>query len=149
MEFSTRKRGHTQAGYKRLIVKSDKEPSIVAQIREVQRITGGIEIVEEHSHTGDPQSNGEVEQAVRTIKSKTISVLASLERSIKQQIPLAHPIVGWAAQFAADCVNRYVIREDGQTAYQRLRGGNARQFVAIFGECVLFPMLKREQEPFG
>ena len=59
-------------GYNRLIVKSDKEPSIVAQIREAQRITGGVEIVEEHSHTGDPQSNGEVEQAVRTIKSKKI-----------------------------------------------------------------------------
>ena len=108
-----------------------------------------VEIVEEHSHTGDPQLNGDVEQAVRTIKSNTISILTSIERSIKQIIPLSHPIVGWAAQFAADCMNRCVIRENGQTTYQRLRGGNARQLVAIFGECVLFPMLKREQESFG
>jgi hypothetical protein len=105
--------------------------------------------VEEFSHTGDPQSNGEVEQAVRTVKSKTVSILASLEISIKRKIPMSHPIVAWAAQFAADCMNRYVLREDGQTAYQRLRGGNARQLVATFGECVLFPMLKREQESWG
>ncbi len=61
-------------GYRRLVLKNDKEPSIVAQVREAQRITGGVEIVEELSHTGDPQSNGDVEQAVRTIKSKTTSI---------------------------------------------------------------------------
>ncbi len=117
-------------GYRRLVLKNDKEPSIVAQTREAQRITGGVEIVDELSHTGGPQSNGEVEQAVRTVKSKTTSILATLERDIKRKIPLAHPLVGWAAQFAADCVNRYVLREDGQSAFQRIRGGNSRQPVA-------------------
>ena len=136
-------------GYRRVVLKNDKEPSIVAQVREAQRVTGGVEIVEELSHTGDPQSNGDVEQAVCTIKAKTISILATLERDIKQKVPLAHPVVGWAAQYAADCVNRYMLREDGLSAFQKLRGGNARQPVAKFGECVLFPMLKREQEKWG
>ncbi len=76
--------------------------------------------------------------------------MATIERNIKQNIPLHHPIVGWAAQYAADCVNRYVLREDGLSAFQKLcGGGNARQPVASFGECVLFPMLKREQETWG
>ncbi len=93
-------------GYKRLVLNNDKEPAIVAQVREAQCVAAGVDIVDELSHAGDPQSNGEAEQAVWTVKSKTISVITTLERAIKRKIPLSHPIVGWAAQFAADCVNR-------------------------------------------
>ena len=110
-------------GYRRLIVKQDKEPAIVAQVREAQRIAGGIEVLDELAHTGDPQSNGAAEQAVWTVKSKTVSVLTTLESRIKRKVPLHHPIAGWAAQFAADCINRYVIGSDGLSVIQRLRGG--------------------------
>ncbi len=135
--------------YRRLILKNDKEPAIVAQVREAQRIAGGVEVVDELSHTGDPQSNGDAEQTVWTVKSKTISVLTTLERNIGKKIPLHHPIVGWAAQYTADCINRYIVGSDGLTVIQRLRGGNPRQPVASFGETVLFPMLKREREAWG
>ena len=101
------------------------------------------------SHTGDPQSNGDAEQIVWTVKSKTISVLTTLERNIGKKIPLHHPIVGWAAQYTADCMNRYVTGADGLTVIQRLRGGNPRQPVAGFGETVLFPMLNRERAAWG
>ena len=57
-------------------------------------------------------------------------VVATLERMIGRKVPLHHPIVGRAAQFMADCLNRYVIRSDGLTVIQRLRGGNPRQPVA-------------------
>ncbi len=76
-------------GYKRLVLKNDKEPAIVAQVREAQRVAEGVEIVKEMSHTGGPQSNGDAEQAVRTVKSKTISVIATLERALKKKIPLS------------------------------------------------------------
>ena len=135
--------------YRRLVLKNDKEPAIVAQVREAQRIAGGVEVVSELSHTGDPQSNGDAEQAVRTVKSKTISVIATLERAIKKKIHLSHPMVGWAAQFAADCVNRYITGPDGMTVIQILRGGNPTQPVAKFGEAVIFPMLRREKEAWG
>ena len=75
-------------------MKNNKEPAIVAQVREAQRIADGMEVVDELSHIGDPQSNGEVEQAVRNIKSKTISIVATLERRIKRNIPLSHPHCG-------------------------------------------------------
>ncbi len=129
--------------YRRLILKNDKEPAIVAQVREAQRIANGMEVIDELAHTGDPQSNGEVEQAVRNVKAKTISIVATLERRIKLTIPLSHPIVGWAAEYAADCLNIYVLGADGMSVIQRLRGGNPRQPVANFGETVIFPMLRR------
>ncbi len=121
----------------------------MAQVREAQRVANGIEIVEEMAHTGDPQSNGAAEQTVWIVKSKTMSVLATLERNLGKKIPLSHPIAGWAAQYAADCVNRYVMGSDGTTCIQRLRGGGARQPVACFGETVLFPMLSRERKSWG
>ncbi len=78
-------------GYRRLILNQDKEPTIVAQVREAQRIAGGIEVVDELAHTGDPQSNGAAEQAVWTVKSKTVSVLTTLESKIGQKGPVASP----------------------------------------------------------
>ena len=131
------------------MLKNNKEPAIVAQVREAQRVAGGVEVVDELAHTGDPQSNGDAEQAVRTVKFKTISVLTTLERAIGRNIPLSHPIVGWAAQYTSDCVNRYVTGPDGKTVFQILRGGNQRQLVACFGETVIFPMLRREKEQWG
>ena len=65
--------------YKRFVLKNNKEPAIVSQVREAQRITSGVEIVDELSHTNDPQSNGAVEQAVWTVKSKTTSVVSTLK----------------------------------------------------------------------
>ena len=50
--------------YRRLVLNNDKELAIVAQVREAQRIAGGVEVVDEVSHTGDPQSNGDAEQTV-------------------------------------------------------------------------------------
>ena len=73
--------------YKRVVLKNDKEPAIVAQVREAQRITIGVEIVDKVSHTNDPQSNGAAEQAVWTVKSKTTSVVATLERMIGRKVP--------------------------------------------------------------
>jgi hypothetical protein len=134
--------------YKRLVLKNDKEPAVVAQVKAAQRVLG-IEVVDELAHTNDPQLNGDAEQTVWTIKSKTTSIVSTLERNIGRRIPLSHPIVGWAAQHAADCLNRYIVGADGLTVIQRLRGGNPRQLVAQFGETVIFPMLKRERESWG
>ena len=77
--------------YKRLVLKNNKEPAIVSQVREAQRITSGVEIVDELSHTNDPQSNGAVEQAVWTVKSKTTSVVTTLERMIGRKVPHTSP----------------------------------------------------------
>ena len=42
-------------------------------------MAAGVDIVDELSNIGDPQSNGEAEQAVWTVKSKIVSVITTLE----------------------------------------------------------------------
>ncbi len=50
-------------------------------------------------------------------------VKRGLERRIKGNAPDVHPIVGWAVEHAADCLNRYKKGEDQMTAVRRLNRG--------------------------
>lgn len=56
-------------GYKRVILKSDKEPAIVKQVMQIAKIAG-IEVLAEFAHTGDPQSNGMAERTVGQVKGE-------------------------------------------------------------------------------
>ena len=61
-----------ETGYRRVILKSDNEPSIIALKREVKTAAKDIEIVLTEAPTGDHYANGSIEVAVRykeTIKS--------------------------------------------------------------------------------
>ncbi len=55
--------------YNRLICKCDKEPSLVVCVKETQK-KSNTEIVDEYSHTNDPQSNCRAERAVQTCKGR-------------------------------------------------------------------------------
>ena len=105
-----------------------------------------IEILGEFSHTNDPQSNGQAERAVRSIKDRLRVILLGLERRLKCRVPRTHPIIGHAAEHAADCLNRYHIGKDGKTAIFRIKRKNPRQPIAEFGEKVQFKLIERERK---
>ena len=50
-----------ELGYRRMILKSDDEPAIVA-LKAAAKLEGKVEIVPEESPVGDSQSNGLAEQ---------------------------------------------------------------------------------------
>ena len=59
-----------ETGYKRLILKSDNEPAILALKNEVKAQAKDVEIIMQESPTGDHSANGSVEVAVRDEKRK-------------------------------------------------------------------------------
>ena len=65
-------------GYKRCIVRTDQEPSIVALVDEVRDSWTG-ELMHEKSPVGDHRANGWVESGVRTVEAQIRSVKLSLE----------------------------------------------------------------------
>ena len=65
-------------GYKRLASRNDTEPAIVAFLRELRKYWSG-EVVPEAASTGDPQSNGAAEAAVRLIKGRVKTLKDALE----------------------------------------------------------------------
>ena len=57
-----------ETGYRRVVLKSDGEPSIKALKEEVRAKASGIEVVVRETRTGDKRSNGTAEVGVREDK---------------------------------------------------------------------------------
>ena len=73
-------------GYKRFVFRSDSEHAITALLRELKRHWSG-EVVPEHASTGDPQSNGAAESAVRLLKGRVRTLKSALEANLGASIP--------------------------------------------------------------
>ena len=59
------------AGYNRLILKSDQEPSVLELLEAVKRERPEkLEILPEESPVGEHKSNGEVERAIQTVQGQ-------------------------------------------------------------------------------
>jgi len=68
------------AGYNRMVLKSDQEPSIKALLEAVKREQGeAVEIQPEESPVGEHQSNGDAENSIRTVQAQTRTMRAALQ----------------------------------------------------------------------
>ena len=65
-------------GYRRVVLKSDGEPSIKALKEEVRSKASGIEVVVRETRTGDKRSNGTAEVAERETKRQCRALLSTL-----------------------------------------------------------------------
>ena len=100
-------------GYKRIVLKSDQEPAILALKAEVKR-TSGVEIVPELSPVGESQSNGRAERAVRTTKGQFRTMKEALDSRYKDRIPASHPVLSWMPRHSAASVTRHQVGKDGK-----------------------------------
>ena len=92
----------------------------------------------EESPVGEPQSNGRVERAVRTIKGHIRSMKDALYAMYKARIPADHPVLAWLPRHASATVTRYGMGKDGNTPYERWTGRRFKKDVVEFGECVWY-----------
>ena len=61
-----------------------------------------IEVVMEEGAQGDPQSNGLVENAVRSIKEQVLTMKLGLERRLHVVTPDDHSVLTWLVSHAAE-----------------------------------------------
>ena len=54
------------------------------------------------------------------------------------EIPVEHPIICYAVDYAATLLNRFEVSSDGKTAYERSKGKKATTLGIEFGEAVLW-----------
>ena len=124
-------------GYKRVIPKSDQEPSIVALCDAVKNGWLG-EIVPEASPKGESKSNGEVERAVQSVHG----LARTLKDFLKQQsgIPLGSrsALLAWLVEHCSILLVLFHngVPHDGHTANMRLKGKPWRVEMPSLGECV-------------
>ena len=88
------------------------------------------EVATEDAVKGDKESNGLIENAIRTIKWHIES---------RTQEPLSHdsPVIPWLMEHARCFLSRCQKGRDGSTPFERLHGKKTTQEFVPFGENVL------------
>ena len=124
-------------GFKRILVRSDNERSLLSLIERVMNNLTGVELVQMTSPEGDHAPNGLAEVGVREIKAQTRILRSQLEQRLGNRIDEKDPLT-WIPRHAANCVSRYKLMDDGRTPDQRRCGKTWKRPVVEFGESVHF-----------
>ena len=125
--------------YKRVILKSDQEPSIVALCDAVKNGWHG-EVVPEASPKGESKSNGEVERAVQSVHGLVRTLKNFLEQQSGIALESRSPLLAWLVELCSNLLLLFHKGEphDGHTAYMHLKGKPWRLEMPSFGECFDF-----------
>ena len=94
-------------------------------------------MVLEESMAYDHRSNGMIENAVQDGQGQIRAIKLGLEARIGEEITETMAILEWMIPQAADTINRFLVGDDGRTAYYRVRHKNFHGKVYEFGEQVL------------
>ena len=124
-------------GYRKVVMKSDGEHSIVA-LKEAAAREAAIESVPEESPVGDHQANGLAENAIREVKRQIRVLRSALEESIGRVLSDEDPVLAWLPRQAADLLCRYKKGTDGRTPEVRRSGKQWRKPAIAFGERLYF-----------
>lgn len=127
-----------ETGYKRLILKSDQEPSIRALCRAASNAFDGEVIPEEAPKENHERSNGEAEASVKQVHGMARTFKEMIEHLAEVAIPPKHPILAWMVEHAGTVISLFSKGEpkDGLTPYQRLKGKPWRVALPALGERV-------------
>lgn len=124
-------------GYRRVTMRSDNEPSIVAFLEKLKGAWPG-EVVAESSSVGDPQSNGAAEAGVGVVKGLIRTNKLALEGKLGQTIADDHPLLQWIVRYSTAVYRRYKVGPDGATPYERLVQRKCSSQAAEFGEHIWY-----------
>ena len=108
-------------GHKKIIMKSDNAPAILA-LKEAVRRESDVEIVMEEVPAGDHQANGLAENAVENVQDQFRVIKNALESRHGRRVDGEHPVVPWMVMHAAKVVNRSRKDDEGFSAYRRWKG---------------------------
>ena len=106
-------------GFKRILLRSDTERSLLSLIERVMINLMGVELVHMTSPEGDHAAN-------------------QVEQRLGNRIDEKDPLMSWIPRHAANCVSRYKLMDDGRTPDQRRCGKTWKRPVVDFGESVHF-----------
>ena len=141
------------AGYSTMVIKSDQEPSILALIeavkrekgeavevtgKEMKKRKGELQIIAEESPVGEHQSNGEVENAIKSVQSQMRTMRLALQARYKSKIRTDHPIMPWLVHHAAILIDICRVGNDGRTPYERKKGKKFIRALPEIGECIWY-----------
>ena len=100
-----------QMGYRRTILRSDGEASILALAERIKDMWSG-EIVLENSPAGESQSTGQAEKAVQTLVGQVRTMKLAYEAAVGQAMPADSKALQWLVEHAACVIKRYSVGKE-------------------------------------
>ena len=82
----------------------------------------GLEAITEESPVGEPQSNGRVDRAVRTVRGQIRTMKEAIDSRLQDRSPRHHPVLPWLPRHAAASMVRYNVGNGGITSHDRWKG---------------------------
>ena len=126
------------SGFKRILVRSDNERTLLSLIERVTNNLTGVELVLMTSPEGDIAANGFAEVGVRENKAQTRILRSQQEQRLGNRADEKDPLMSWIPRHAANCVSRYRLMDDGRTPDQRRCGKTWKRPVVECGELLHF-----------
>ncbi len=105
-------------GYRKIVMKSDSEPAILA-LKEAVRRESDVEIVMEEVPVGDHQANGLAENAAKNVQGQIRVIKDALESRCGRRVDGESQVAPWTVMQAASVVNRGRDDNEGFSAYRR------------------------------
>jgi len=124
-----------------IIMKVDQEKAITAVRRAVSELRAG-KTIPESPPKGESAANGRIEEAGKRIREYVRTLVDQIEYNAKMSVKSEDVIMQWAVRWAAMLINRYVVREDGKTTHERIKGRKCKDVVLPFGESIWYKQLK-------
>ena len=121
-------------GYRRAILQSDGEPSIVTLKTATLLASPSVGLVLRERPVGEHVMNIVAESAMREVKRPTRTLNIALEAHVGKTVE-SHSILKWTPTMAADATSFFRIGKDGLTAEIRRSG---RAWKKLFAELVKF-----------
>ena len=81
---------------------------------------------------------------MKQLKGHLRTLKLGLERNIGKKLPEFHPLFTWLVEHAAWLLTTRKAGDDGQSAYQRMRGRPFGKKLVEFGERVLYKLHMRD-----
>ena len=119
-------------GHRKVVLKSDGEPSIVA-LKEAAAKETSVDWISEESPVGDHQANG-LAQNAKEVKRQVRVLRSALEEKLSKELKDDDPALAWLPRQAGDLLSRYKKGPDGRTPEARRCGKQWRKPTIAFGE---------------
>ena len=129
-------------GHREVVLKSDNEPALRSVQEEVKRRREDPTILE-NSPVGDSRAIGAAERAVQAVGEQVRVLRKGLEERVGYRLGAGHPVLAWLIEHAGDLLSKYVVGDDGRTAYERWKGKKYDKEMVEFGEKVHYRYEKR------
>ena len=124
-----------ELGYRKVTLKADGEPALVA-VQEAVAKRRVHDTLVENPPAHDPQANGEIERAVRDVKGQIRALKIGLEMRLREDVDARWKVLEWMIPHASDVLNRFNMGKDGKTPYYRVHHKFFKAPVFEFGEQV-------------